>query len=298
LLAAAQFVATGEAVYVGDELSTALMGPLTDAGPDKAFAALMLRLPDVGELMQLRGDCDPEALHDARQIVKEALAQQLETPLNDAFASYDPAQVFSPDAAAAGRRALAAATLDLLTAPRGNREALRGENFFFASRNMTDMMAALDSLSQVGGDRFEASLSAFKERFSSNALVMDKWFRVQAMASSGDGIATFERLRSDPAFNLLNPNRVRALGSAFAMGNHKSFHRADGAGYQVLCNLIADVDDVNGAVAARLCTLLESTTRVESNRRALASQAMDGLLSRNQLSPNAREILSKIASAL
>jgi aminopeptidase N len=127
--------------------------------------------------------------------------------------------------------------------------------------------------------------------------VMDKWFRVQAMASSGDGIATFNRLRSDPAFTILNPNRVRALGSAFAMGNHKSFHRKDGTGYKVLCELIGDVDEVNGAVAARLCTLLESCTRVEAGRRSFAKLWIDGLLSRNSLSSNSREILEKIKTA-
>jgi aminopeptidase N len=126
---------------------------------------------------------------------------------------------------------------------------------------------------------------------------MDKWFRVQAMASSGDGIGTFNRLRSDAAFTILNPNRVRALGSAFSMGNHKSFHRKDGTGYKVLCELIGDVDEVNGAVAARLCTLLESCTRVEAGRRSFAQLWIDGLLIRNNLSSNSREILEKIKSA-
>jgi aminopeptidase N len=297
LLTAAEAVSDGSPIEVGEELGTAFVGVLAEAASDPAFAALMLRLPDVGELMQLRGDCDPEALYTARQFVRGILAEQLDAPLNAVFGAYDPAQAFSPSAQAAGRRSLAAAALDLLTAAGGDRAALRAENFFFSARNMTDMIAALDSLAQVGGPRFDAALAAFQKRFSDNALVMDKWFKIQAMASSGDGIATFERLRHDPAFNLLNPNRVRALGSAFAMGNHNSFHRKDGAGYQLVCALIGYVDEVNGAVAARLCTLLESTSRVEPHRRALACQAIDGLLARNNLSANAREILGKIRTA-
>jgi aminopeptidase N len=163
---------------------------------------------------------------------------------------------------------------------------------------MTDMMAALDGLSQIGGERFETALVAFKERFADNALVMDKWFRIQAMATSGDGVETFNRLRNDPSFNLLNPNRVRALGSAFAMGNLSQFHRQDGAGYTAVCNLIGDVDQSNGAVGARLCTLLETSTRVEPKRRQHATNAINGLLARNSLSANSREILGKISSAL
>jgi aminopeptidase N len=185
-----------------------------------------------------------------------------------------------------------------MTAPGDDRAALRAENFFYASRNMTDMMAALSSLSETGGPRFEAALGRFKDRFHENALVMDKWFRVQAMAPAGDGVATFLALRNDPAFTLLNPNRVRALGGAFAMGNYKNFHRRDGVGYQVICDLIEDVDQVNGAVAARLATALEACARVDAGRRAFAKAAIDKLLRSNALSDNAREILSKIVEAL
>jgi aminopeptidase N len=298
LLDAATALSIGAPIEMSDALGAALAGAIEDAETDPAFSALMLRLPDVGELMQLRGQNDPEILQAARDQVRSILAQQLDAPLNAAFASYDPAQVFSTSALAAGRRAFASATLDLLTASGGERCALRGENFFFAARNMTDMMTALDSLSQIGGDKYEGALLAFRERFSDNALVMDKWFRIQAMASSGDGIETFRKLRAAPAFNLLNPNRVRALAGAFASGNYKSFHRRDGMGYQVVCDLIGDLDVVNGAVAARLCTLLETTIRVEKGRQALASQAIDGLLQRNNLSSNAREILGKIRSGL
>jgi aminopeptidase N len=298
LLDGAQAIATNMPIVVPEALGIALAGVLAEAEKDPAYAALMLRLPDVGELMQLQDNCDPTALHEARQEVRQVLAEQLDKPLNAVFASYDPAQHFSPGAAAAGRRAIASAVLDLLSARKTDRDALRAENFFFASRNMTDMMASLDCLSQIGGPRFEAALTSFRERFADNALVMDKWFRVQAMASSGDGVATFQRLRGDPSFTLLNPNRVRALGGAFAMGNHASFHRKDGAGYDALCGLIGDVDGVNGAVAARLSTLLEGAARVEPMRRDHARRAITGLLARNSLSANAREILEKIVSGL
>jgi aminopeptidase N len=297
LLDAASAIGADQPIDIGEDLGRALGRALVTAKQDQAFAALMLRLPDVGELMQLRGNCDPEDLHAARQFARNVLADQLDHPLNVTFAAYDPSQSFSPSAEAAGARALAGAVLDLLTAAGSDGAALRAENFFYAARNMTDMMAALSALSEIGGDRFVGALNAFKERFHDNALVMDKWFRVQAMASSGDGVATFLSLRADPSFNLRNPNRVRALGGAFAMGNFKSFHRRDGAGYQVFCDLIGDVDGLNGAVAARLATGLEACARVDDGRKHHAANAIDKLLNRNNLSSNAREILEKITSA-
>jgi aminopeptidase N len=298
LLDCADKIKAGLPLEIGEDIGRAFDAALRDSQSDPAYAALMLRLPDVGELMQLKGDCDPEDLHAARQFVRRVLAEQLDAHLNAAFAAYDPAQAFSPSAQAAGQRALAGAVLELMTAPGDDRAALRAENFFYASRNMTDMMAALSSLSETGGPRFEAALGRFKDRFHENALVMDKWFRVQAMAPAGDGVATFLALRNDPAFTLLNPNRVRALGGAFAMGNYKNFHRRDGVGYQVICDLIEDVDQVNGAVAARLATALEACARVDAGRRAFAKAAIDKLLRSNALSDNAREILSKIVEAL
>jgi aminopeptidase N len=159
-------------------------------------------------------------------------------------------------------------------------------------------MAALLALSQFGGPRFEGALVAFKHQFHDNALVMDKWFRVQAIALCGDPLVTYAQLRSDPQFTLSNPNRVRALGGAFAQGNPAAFHRVDGEGYGVIGALISDVDHLNGALAARLATVFETCVRVDSPRRMAASKTIEGLLAKNSLSANTREILTKIISGL
>lgn len=298
LLGVARSLAAGLEPEVSHDLARAFQGALADAERDPAFAALLLRLPDVSELMQLQPLCDPSNLLEARSFVRRLLAEQLDKELSACFAHYDPAQAFSASAAAAGQRALMAACLDLLCATGTDRAAMRAENTFFAARNMTDMMNALDGLSQFGGPRYYAALAAFKEKFSDNALVMDKWFRVQAMAICEDPLATFKRLRQDPSFTLLNPNRVRALGGAFASGNPAAFHRADGTGYQAIASLIADVDGTNGALAARLGTVFESCSRVNEPRQKLAKATLQTLLERNSLSANTREILSKIFDGL
>jgi len=298
LLSVAQSLQAGQEPEVPQDLARAFQGALADASRDPAFAALLLRLPDVSELMQLQPLCDPSNLLAARAFVRSLLADQLDKELSACFAIYDPAQAFSASAQAAGQRALMAACLDLLCASGTDRAALRAENTFFGARNMTDMMSALDGLSQFGGPRYHAALAAFKERFSDNALVMDKWFRVQAMALCEDPLATFKKLREHPDFTLLNPNRVRALGGAFASGNPAAFHRGDGAGYQVIAELIADVDSTNGALAARLGTVFESCSRVNEPRQKLAKRSLQTLLDRNALSANTREILSKIYDGL
>jgi aminopeptidase N len=298
LLTVAQSIAKGKEPEVSPHFFRVFQGSLSDTVRDPAFSALMLRLPEVSDLMQLQGNCDPSNLLAARSYVRANLADQLDGPLSACFATYDPAQEFSTSASAAGRRALMAACLDLLSAAGTDRAALRSANVFAATRNMTDKMAALAALSQFGGPRYEETLAAFRHQFSDNALVMDKWFRVQAMALCGDPLATFAMLRGDPQFTLSNPNRVRALGGAFAQGNPAAFHRADGEGYGVIGALISDVDSLNSALAARLATVFETCVRVDSLRRLAATKTIEGLLAKNSLSANTREILTKIISGL
>ena len=44
-----------------------------------------------------------------------------------------------------------------------------------------------------------------------------------------------------PAFDIKNPNRVRALIGAFS-ANHLRFHNADGAGYRLVGEVIRTLD--------------------------------------------------------
>ena len=64
---------------------------------------------------------------------------------------------------------------------------------------------------------------------------MDKWFMLQATMHRQPGDApVLERVRglmSHPSFSMRNPNKVRALITAFCGGNLAEFHAPDGSGY-------------------------------------------------------------------
>ena len=53
-----------------------------------------------------------------------------------------------------------------------------------------------------------------------------------------DTVAGVRALMKHPAFDIKNPNRVRALIGAFA-GNHLRFHAADGEGYRLVGEMSA-----------------------------------------------------------
>nr|MCU0882520.1 aminopeptidase N C-terminal domain-containing protein [Hyphomonadaceae bacterium] len=271
---------------------------LAGAAADPAYAALLLTLPDVGELMQLEPGHKPAVLAAARAKLKSHLSSALDAQLQAVLGLHDRTGTFSPDAASAGRRALHAAVLDLLCSG----EAVHGQELavqaFAQATNMTDTMAALSALSIRGGETFNEALARFEARWSGTPLVMDKWFAVRAAAPSGDPLATMAALRQHPAFTLANPNRVRALAAPFALRNPVAFHREDGEGYALLARLIAEVDARNPALAATLCKLMESTGLAHADNRAAATRVLDGLASGRELSPNTSEILSKVRDGL
>ena len=84
---------------------------------------------------------------------------------------------------------------------------------------MTDRMAALSTLSLHDGPERERALADFYTRYATDALVIDKWFSLQAMIPQPDTLEKVRALTAHPAFSMANPNRVRSLIGAFAQGN-------------------------------------------------------------------------------
>jgi aminopeptidase N len=272
-------------------LAEALGRELDRADKDAAFAALTLRLPDLPELLQISAAPDPDALHAAREALRTAIAERLHDRLV-AIAEAPEAATFSPDAAAAGRRALKSAALDLLAA-RGPSATRVIMSAFAAARSMTQTMAALEALGANGGPEFDQALDAFYRRWRDNPLVMDKWFSVQAGAPRTDSLARAKALSAHALFDLATPNRVRALAMAFALRNPRAFHDASGAGYRFLADIAGSCDRANPALAARLLGPFETWRRFDAGRQDHARAALDALAARADLSRNAREIVER-----
>ena len=115
---------------------------------DPAFAALILAMPGETEIAQEIGaNVDPDAIHRAREALRERLGRALgRPPASASRRDSTRASAYSPDAASAGRRSLRNVALDLLAAAdRSAGEALAGEQFA-AAANMTDRIAALADL--------------------------------------------------------------------------------------------------------------------------------------------------------
>jgi aminopeptidase N len=96
-----------------------------------------------------------------------------------------------------------------------------------------------------------------------------------------------------PAFDIKNPNRVRALIGAFA-GNHLRFHAANGEGYRLVGEVIRALDPLNPQVAARLAGAFESWRRYDSARQGLMKAEIEAIHGLPGISPNLFEITGKM----
>ena len=161
--------------------------------------------------------------------------------------------------------------------------------------NMTDRMAALSLLSDLETPERQSALDDFYDRFKDDALVVDKWYSVQARSTRDDTIDQVTALMARDDFTLRNPNRVRALVGAFAMGNPLGFHRADGAGYGFVADRIVEIDALNPQLAARLVDPLGRWRRFDSARRELMKSALDRILGTPNLS---RDVFEKASKSL
>jgi len=288
----------GGATRIDDKLIVALAAVLEDASLEPAFVALALVPPGEGDIAREIGlDIDPDAIFGARAALRAEIGKRLNPALSTIYQRMTMAGGYSPDATSAGRRALRNAVLDLLAAEGSASGIARAAQQYDAADNMTDRMAALATLSLHDTVERQRSLSDFYQRYASDALVVDKWFSLQAMIPEAGTLENVRRLGSHPAFSMANPNRVRALIGAFAQSNATQFNRADGAGYNFVADAVLALDPKNPQVAARLTTAFRTWRTLEPNRRAKAEGALRRIRAAANLSRDVTDIVDRALSA-
>ncbi|WP_243367621.1 aminopeptidase N [Microvirga solisilvae] len=266
----------------------------TEARKDPAFAALVLTLPSEADIAQEIGkDVDPDAIHRARKAMRKHLGQSCFNRLMDFYHSLAQRDVYSPDAASAGQRALRNAALDLLTAADQQAgERLASEQFETAT-NMTDRLASLGILTTIPGMVRENAIASFEQRYRNEPLVLDKWFTLQAAIPEDATLDRVKKLMEHPAFSISNPNRVRSLIGSFAMLNQVQFNRKDGAGYALLASIVLRADELNPQLASRLLTAFSTWKMMESTRRSHARRALQSIAQKSNLSRDVGDIVNR-----
>ena len=258
-------------------------------GDDPAFVAEALSLPGEAFLADQMATVDPDAIHTARDLARKAIAAGLRDKLAALYARLTDTGPYSTDGAAVGRRSLRNTCLAYLSAF-GDPSLAKAQ--FDAGGNMTDVLAALSVLSGIDCPAREEALAAFHAQWRDDALVLDKWFGIQAMSSLAGTMGAVQRLFAHLDFDLRNPNRVRALVSSFAV-NQVRFHAADGAGYRFLADTIIRLDPDNPQIAARMVSSLGQWRRFDAARQGLMKAELGRIATLPGVSKNTFEMASK-----
>jgi len=281
-----------------DQLMRALAAILDDTALEPAFVALALVPPGEGDIAREIGrDIDPDAIFRARAALRAAIGQQLGPALTTLYDRMALSGDYSPDAQSAGRRAMRNVAIDLLAATGKPAVIARVCRQYETANNMTDRMAALVTLSLHEVPEREHALADFYARYASDALVVDKWFSLQATIPQPNTLENIRRLTGHPAFSPANPNRVRALIGAFAQGNTTQFNRADGLGYDFIADTVLALDQKNPQISARLATAFRSWRMLEAGRRMKAEAALMRIKGAPGLSRDLADIVERALAA-
>ncbi len=292
LIRSTRLIRDGEMPEFSTPLAKAIGAVIEDRGIDPAFAAQMVTLPSVNDIARdIGSDVDHDAIFLARKALRSDIGKLLAEPLLAAYDRLESIAVYTPDAANAGRRALRNACLDLLAAGDSQSGAEIAMRQFQAANNMTDQMAALTTLSQLSAPQRERALDSFFRGHATDALVVDKWFSLQATIPEATTLERVRRLTKTHAFSFSTPNRVYALIGAFANANPTGFNAADGAGYNFIADMVLKLDKANPQVASRMLSSFRSWRNLEQGRRGLARAALERIAAQEKLSPDARDIV-------
>ena len=266
---------------------------LAAASADPAFAAEALSLPSESYIGEQLPVVDPDAIHAVSRMVMRTLAAALRTELLATYRRMAVPGHYSPDAVSAGRRALRNLCLGYLMELDDDEIRAICLAQFQGADNMTDTMAALSRLANTEGPERIPALARFHARWQHEALVLDKWFSVQSTSRLPGTLAEVRRLIAHPDFDLKNPNRVRAVVSAFAHSNQVRFHAADGGGYEFIANQVVKLDALNPQVASRLARAFDRWRKFDAGRQRHAGAALDRIRQHPGLSRDVTEVVTR-----
>ena len=280
----------GDTVTIDPALIEAMKATLA-LDDDPAFTAETLSLPSETFLADQMAVADIDGIHAVREQARAAIGRALRADLHTTYERLSDAGPYEIDGASIGRRALRNTCLAYLATQPGGASLAKAQ--FDAGRNMTDVLAALAVLSNIDCDERRAALAAFHATWHDDALVLDKWFAIQATSKLPGTLEAVRTLTRHADYDLRNPNRVRAVIGSFAAGNPVRFHDASGGGYRFLADTIIALDPMNAQVAARMVSPLGQWRRLDTARQASMKGELQRILDVPKLSPNTHEMVAK-----
>ncbi|WP_300669663.1 aminopeptidase N [Desulfoluna sp.] len=280
----------GTPLTLSEPLVDAVKKTLTHETLDKALIAQALTLPSETELGDRMAAIDVDGIHAAREFVIHTLAETLKESWKAVYEACHEEGVYCLDPESMATRRLKSLCLTYLA--RVESPAFIFEAFT-AATNMTDGLAALTVLAGIDAAEGDRAVDSFYASWKGDTLVLDKWFTAQATSNRPGALERVMALTDHPAFDVKNPNKVRALIGAFCQANPWHFHRMDGKGYDLLADTVIALNTINPSIAARMASGFNRWKRYDKTRQALMKARLERIKTTENLANGVYEIVSK-----
>ena len=278
-----------------EKLLAAVEKVISDDLLDNAFKALLLGVPSEAELWDGAENIDPLRYHQAREALLDTLAVHFLPKWHElnrqAAKQENQSYEYSPETA--GWRTLRnVCRAFVLRADPAHIETV-AEKYGEMAQNMTHEWGILSAVNGNESDTRNRLLAQFADKFSDDALVMDKYFALIGSSRRSDTLQQVQTALQHPKFSLENPNKARSLIGSFSR-NVPHFHAEDGSGYRFIADKVIEIDRFNPQVAARLVQAFNLCNKLEPHRKNLVKQELQRIRAQEGLSKDVGEIVGKI----
>ncbi|MGY0400110.1 MAG: aminopeptidase N, partial [Ostreibacterium sp.] len=273
---------------IADTLACIIMDKTADAEKSE-----LLTLPSLSVFFDTMETIEIDSLAETVTHIKRSLVTQLAPSLRKVLEKSSQFEANNLTFDAIGERSYRNTCLALLALLKDEKTLLYAKNLFDTATVMTNQLAGLSALNQIPNATRTTALNAFYQQFSNDPQVIDKWLSLQAIADFDNTIETVRALSKHPAFSITTPNKVHALYGTFCLQNITQFHHKSGRGYQLLRELISQLDSINPSLAARMVTPLTQWRRFDENRQQLMHKQLQQLLANKKISKDLYEVVSK-----
>ncbi len=270
-----------------------------DESTDLHLVNEALQIKPLQTMMESFDKIDLDALIAARKALEDSVAVALEKEYEQVYREIKPKSA-KYSVADMGRRALRHTALHMLlvcylATDRAQQASELCLSHYKKAQNMTEGLAAMRDAVHLKLSCAQEILNDFESRWSEDPLVFDNFFRIQATAPDPESVSVVSRLRKHPPFDRSTPNRIRALPGAMVLQNPTALHRADGAGYQLLGEVVTALNSTNTMMAARILNPVLSYRRFDENRQ---KHILDLLNKLKNMPDVARSVFEKVDAAL
>jgi aminopeptidase N len=264
-----------------------------DTSLDDAFRASLLELPTEDYISTCMAVEDPINLHKARKVARRQIAAHHRKIFDELYNGLRTDIPYAPDAAGMGRRMLKRVNLGYIAALESPETAGYVKDLFDNADNMTERMDTLDILNATDTPQRSQALQGLYDRFENDHLVVNKWFSLHASSPLPGTLSVVKKLLGHPAFDLKNPNKIRALVGTFTNLNPVNFHAIDGSGYKFLADRILEIDKFNPLMAARLVLPLGRWKRFAPTRQLQIKTQLERIITAQTPSRDVYEMVGK-----